>query len=223
MKKLFATGLWSPRLFRTGNWAGVARGTLPQDRFAGANGEPLANHALDTGGTWTIDTGEWTLDGDGHVVQGNPLGNIASTEGDSANSRTFATVNVPVGVPDSAVGVLARLDAGSQNGWLAWIDVVDGALSLSERISGFFTLRHSVPLTLSFDRDYVVILDYLDDLFTVTLNGITSFTYNSSANIFNTRVGIYGDTAVGQRVSGFNVTAVVPSVPVSRIALTWSA
>ncbi len=203
--------------FRVGTLLGSARsgGTIYlKDVFAGTDGVSINARPMTVGPGWSIASGgnfgSWVIDS-GRARETGTLPITASIAISDAGVNTGinvgATVNVPAIVTDSAVGVLARMSADFQNGWLAWVDVFDQRIVISERTSGFFVLRAQLPAVLSYDTDYSVTLTCSGSVFTLTVAGVGAISYTSSANLGNTNFGIYGDSAPGQFVSNFLVAS----------------
>ncbi len=184
-----------------------------QDDFAGTDGASIDSRPMNTGPGWTIasgtNSGGWVIDS-GRARETGTLpitSSIAISDAGVSDGIVSATVNVPAIIGDSAVGILARVSADFQNGWLGWVDVFDQRIVISERTSGFFVLRAQLPASLSYDTDYELSLDCTGSVLTLTVAGVGLVTFTSPADLTNTNFGIYGDSAPGQFVSSFIVTA----------------
>ncbi len=204
--------------FRTGTLLGSARSggtTYLRDTFAGTNGVSIDSRPMNVGPGWSIaagvNAGGWVLDnGRARETANTPTTAAVAVSDAGVNAGVVsATVNVPSITGDSAVGVLARMAADFQNGWLGWVDVFDQRIVISERTSGFFVVRAQLPAALSYDTNYAVSLDCAGPVFTLTVAGIGTVSYTSSADLSNTNFGIYGDSAPGQFVSNFLVSSPV--------------
>ncbi len=184
-----------------------------QDDFAGTNGVSIDSRPMDVGPGWSIASGgnfgSWVIDS-GRARETGTLpitASIAISDAGASDAIAGATVNVPSIATDSAIGVLARMTADFQNGWLGWIDVFDQRIVISERTSGFFVLRAQLPAVLSYDTDYALSFACSGSSLTLTVAGIGAVSWTSSSNITETNFGIYGDSAPGQFVSVFLVTS----------------
>ncbi len=184
-----------------------------QDDFAGTGGASIDSRPMNVGPGWSIasggNAGGWVIDS-GRARETGTLpitSSIAISDAGISDGTAEATVNVPAIIGDSAVGVLARVSADFQNGWLGWVDVFDQRIVISERTSGFFVLRAQMPASLSYDTDYELAFAVEGPVLTLTVAGVGVVTYTSSADLTETNFGIYGDSAPGQFVSVFLVTA----------------
>ncbi len=184
-----------------------------QDDFAGTDGASIDSRPMNVGPGWSIasggNSGGWDIDS-GRAKETGALpitSSIAISDAGVSDAVVSGTVNVPAIIGDSAVGALARMSADFQNGWLGWVDVFDQRIAISERTSGFFVLRAQLPASLSYDTDYELAFDCTGSVLTLTVAGVGTLSFTSSANLTNTNFGIYGDSAPGQFVSSFIVTA----------------
>ncbi len=204
--------------FRTGDLLGSARSggaTYLRDTFAGTSGVSIDSRPMNIGPGWSVASGAnfggWVLD-NGRAQETGTLpitASIAVSDAGVSAGVVSATVNVPSIIGDSALGVLARMSSDFQNGWLGWVDVFDQRIVISERTSGFFVVRAQLPAALSYDTNYSVSLACSGSAFTLTVAGVGTVSFTSSADMTNTRFGIYGDSAPGQFVSNFLVASPV--------------
>lgn len=218
-------GRWTPARLGV-RWSPVVKGrrfTMGKpalgDDFAGAAGLSIDARPMPTGPGWTLATfglhGGWVLDGAGRAKETGAAGSssVACADAGVSDVAVRATARVPAGSPAGALGVLARMSALSVsgsflNGWLGWVDVSNGALVISERNSGVFTTRASVPATLAHDTDYDLSFRCEGTTLSLSVAGVGSVSYTSAADQANTLCGLYGDTAVGQSLSAFSAFGV---------------
>ncbi len=198
--------------FRIGNLLGgygLSVTTYLRDLFAGTDGVSIDSRPMNVGPGWSIASGGnfggWVLDS-GRARETGTLpitASIAISDAGVSSGIVGATVNIPAIATDSAIGVLARMSANFQNGWLGWVDVFDQRIVISERTSGFFVLRAQIAAALSYDTDYSLSFTCSGSSLTLTVAGVGSVSYISSADMTNTNFGIYADSAPGQFVSNF--------------------
>ncbi len=214
---LYSAGGWNVR--RTGPVV-FPTGTPPvpptpylKDNFAGTNGASIDSRPMDVGPGWSVASGAnfggWVIDSGRAKETGSlPItASIAISDAGVGDALAGVTVYVPSIATDSAVGVLARMSADFQNGWLAWADVFDQRIVISERTSGFFVLRAQLPAVLSYDANYSLSFRCTGASLTLTVAGVGTLSFTSSSNLTNTNFGVYGDSAPGQFVRSFLVTS----------------
>ncbi len=214
-------GRWSP----PGRYSGriPAARTLLADLFAGAAGASIDARPMTTGPGWSIasggNAGGWVIDS-GRARETGTLpitSSVAVSDAGAGDGTVYGTLTVPAITGDSAIGMLARMSADFQNGWLGWVDVFDQRIVISERTSGFFVPRAQLAASLSYGRDYALSFRCVGSSLTLTVAGVGAVSYTSSANMANTRWGVYGDSAPGQFVSDFSFAG-APETP----AACWS-
>ncbi len=183
-----------------------------QDDFDGTDGARIASRPMTVGPGWTIQdpAGDWVIDAGRArmVVTDSNVGAVAfSDAGVSDLVRETAVLRVPSGYPDSAIGLLARMSGDGREGWLAWMDVTEQTIKISERIANVFFLRATQPAMLDFNTNYPTVLTVADSTFTWVVGGAGCVSWTSPNYASNTRFGIYGNGIIPQSLSRFLVAS----------------
>jgi hypothetical protein len=91
------------------------------DHFTGANGDPLAGHSSDSGGSWINVTGVWT-------IQSNRASTTAFIFGEAVRSETafpddqYAEILTEMKTTDTPI----TRRGGACGGWVVWSCVLRG-------------------------------------------------------------------------------------------------
>lgn len=187
---------------------GVCRpgGALVSDDFSDADSTNISGKATDTGQTWVVASGTWTVTGGKAVPSGAGSELHATVDAGVANVASQITASRPAG-NFPYVGVTARFGDVS-NYWTVEAHNTGGTYKLTKRVAGAYTTIASGPAWAA-GVAAVLRLEVNGNSINAKINGTSFATTTDAALATNTKHGmkIFDNGAAGSTFDDFTVEA----------------
>ncbi len=171
------------------------------DSFTGTNGTNLSGRALDTGGSWTAQTGAWQITSNQAVETTNSNAAYLLT---TDTTQSNYTVQVDLGVPGSTnvdAGVVVRYQ-DVNNYFFAIAE--NTTLKLYELNGGTVTQRGAAAGVLTLGTTATIKVVCSGSSFTVYVGGASQITYTSTDFQTATLVGLRNYRGTGYNQATFD-------------------
>lgn len=180
---------------------------IAQDAFVDTNGTSLANHVMNIGSGWTVNTGLFTVEAN---AASTPSGPGLATMNPGGNGNLIVTAVLNSTIDTGGEGVVLRY-TDSNNCWIQWLDYNQSTLDLYEVNLAVATVRATIPFDPAGDTFYRVMVQAEGPVIEIYLDEGNFISYQQATlNQTTTRCGIRGFRTAGSthRFDNFQVTQI---------------